>query len=858
MKQLARYFWHQGQLFKGLGTIAFAGSDGSFVGANEPEHYLVLAHPDLTNKAIRRHAPVPNEDFSGQVLSEKPNYDPRSRDWFKTAVKAGQPTWAGISPSVTGVRLDMTAVQAHYDRAGGLQGVFMLDIPLSQISLFLRGMSIGKTGQVFIMERNGLIVASSFDETPYVIRGGERNELQRLPATESTSPLISAAARFLASNFPSPGDIPDHRRFVAEIAGARHFIEIIPYHKDGLDFHTVIVLPEADFMEHFRANNRQTAALSIVAMLVAIALGTWAANRVVTPIVRLSATAKVIGAGDLTAVAAVDRDDEVGELSRSFNAMTSQIQRLIASLHEEVAMRSKAESGLKDALKRAEDEREKTNAIIASIGDGISIQSTDYRVLYQNQIHQDFIGNHLGEFCYAGYEKRDSLCEGCAVARSFQDGNIHRSERIVPFPEGNKYFEITSSPLRDSTGAIIAGIELVRDVTERARATEAIAAEKERLAVTLRSIGDAVVVTNLAGNVTLLNRQAETITGWSADEAAGRPLADIFRIATDGPAADEAANPVGEVLSSGQMVTLRDRTKLVRKDRTEIFIEDSAAPIRDTRSRIIGVVLVFRDITEKKRMEEELVKSQKLESLGILAGGLAHDFNNLLTAILGNISIAKVHLPPEHKALSRLEDAESASIRATDLTRQLLTFSKGGAPIKKTAFIATIIKESVGFTLSGANVKATYLLPETCWPVDVDPGQMSQVFTNLSVNAIQAMPNGGTLMLRTENVTLVEHEVAKLPAGEYVKVTVSDSGMGIPEDFLPKVFDPFFTTKQRGSGLGLSTVYSIVQKHGGHIQVASRQGEGTAFQIYLRASRGGHLPRLEMPGDSFAAEDGSS
>ena len=839
-ERLARYFWQQGQRFKGFGTIAFAGTDGSFVGANQPENYLVVAHPDLTHGAIRRYAPVPQGDLSGKVLAERPNYDPRSRDWFKTAVKAGTPTWAGISPSVTGVRLDMTAVLAHRDDEGRLLGVFMLDIPLSQVSEFLRGISIGKTGQVFIMERNGDIVASSFNETPYVVLDGGRNEIRRLPATGSSSALISATAGLLATQPPSRSGSQDLRRFDAGIAGARHFIAVVPYHKNSLDLQTVIVLPETDFTEHIRANNRRTAALSVLAMLVAIALGIWASNRVVTPIINLSATAKAIGAGDWTAVAAVGRDDEVGELSRSFNVMTSQIRRLVEELQGEVVARSKTESDLTAALTRAEDEQEKTKAIIASVGDGISIQSTDYRVLYQNQKHKDFIGDHAGEFCYAGYEKRDSLCDGCPVAGAMRDGNVHRAERVIPSPEGNRSFEIIASALRDSTGAIIGGIELVRDVTERARANEAIAAEKERLAVTLRSIGDAVIVTDLDGNVTLLNRLAETITGWIASEAVGRPLADIFTI-VDSQTRKKLENPVKEVLSSGHTATLRDQPVLVRRDGSEVIVEDSAAPIRDARSRIIGVVLVFRDITDRKRLEEELLKSQKLESLGILAGGLAHDFNNLLTAILGNISIAKLHLAPEHKVYSRLTDAENASIRATDLTRQLLTFSKGGTPIKKTASIAAIVRESVGFTLSGSNVKAEYNLPDTCWPVDVDSGQMSQVFTNLSVNAMQAMPGGGTLAVRTENVTLGEHEVALLPSGEYVLVTVSDTGIGIPADLLPKIFDPFFTTKQRGSGLGLSTVYSIVTKHGGHVQVASKPAAGTVFLIYLRASRGGAL-----------------
>jgi signal transduction histidine kinase/CheY-like chemotaxis protein len=282
---------------------------------------------------------------------------------------------------------------------------------------------------------------------------------------------------------------------------------------------------------------------------------------------------------------------------------------------------------------------------------------------------------------------------------------------------------------------------------------------------------------------------------------------------------------------------LANHTALIKKDGSEIVIEDSAAPIRDPESRIIGIVLVFRDATEKRKMEEEQVKVEKLQSLGVLAGGLAHDFNNLLTAVLGNISMAKMYIDGRSKAHGRLTEAESACRRATELTYQLLTFSKGGSPIKATTSIVDIIREAANFTLHGTSVAAQFKIADDIRPVNVDTGQMSQVFNNLIINAVQAMPKGGSIFFTVENAVLADGAVPTLPEGSYVKITVRDAGSGIPEGNLAKIFDPYFTTKQQGSGLGLASVYSIIKKHDGHITVESTPGQGATFHIYLPVSR---------------------
>ena len=253
---------------------------------------------------------------------------------------------------------------------------------------------------------------------------------------------------------------------------------------------------------------------------------------------------------------------------------------------------------------------------------------------------------------------------------------------------------------------------------------------------------------------------------------------------------------------------------------------------------LIGLWLLKKDTSEKRRTEQELRKAQKLESLGLLAGGLAHDFNNLLTAIVGNIELGKQYSSLNQKSLERLDAATKAVWRAQDLTRQLLTFSQGGEPVKAAASIRDLLKECADFALRGSNVRCELLIREEVWSVEIDQGQIAQVAHNLLINAIQAMPQGGVVLVRAHNVEIGEEGRPPLTAGKYVKITIADQGVGIAKEHLQRIFDPYFTTKDQGSGLGLATCYSIVRKHGGFITLKSKQGVGTAVHFYLPAGQG--------------------
>jgi PAS domain S-box-containing protein len=376
---------------------------------------------------------------------------------------------------------------------------------------------------------------------------------------------------------------------------------------------------------------------------------------------------------------------------------------------------------------------------------------------------------------------------------------------------------------------------IFRDITERKRIETMVAAERERLAVTLRSIGDGVITTDIGGNVVLINKVAERLTGWKQAEARGRPINDVFPLQDEKTGAPRVS-PVEQVLRTCSACELEGQALLVARDGSRFIITDSVAPIMDKDSVMSGTVLVFRDITERRKLEDRIGKSEKIESLGVLAGGIAHDFNNLLNAIIGNIDIGKKFSAPDSEVYKSLVRTEKASTRAKELTQQLLTFSKGGAPVKKLAAIGDLIRDTADFGTRGSGARCEFSLPEELWASEIDEGQISQVINNLVINAVQAMPGGGTIRISGRNAQVRAGEFQDLKPGNYVNIIVQDTGRGIPQDQIGRIFEPYFSTKEGGSGLGLATTYSIIKKHEGAVDVESAVGDGTTFSIFLPAS----------------------
>ena len=479
-------------------------------------------------------------------------------------------------------------------------------------------------------------------------------------------------------------------------------------------------------------------------------------------------------------------------------------------------------------------------------------RSTNGQMIYTSPSCEEITGYTAEEF-----QRQKDLIETIIVPedravckghfRDHQDSRPHRPiEYRIRTRDGDvRWISHVCRGIYDQDGTYLGRRGSNRDITLQKEAERKLAMEKERLSVTLRSIGDGVITTDVEGNVVLINRVAEQLTGWRQEEAAGRPLSEIFRLA-DRDTGEALSCPIQTILAGEQVTEQEEEGILTSRSGRKRLISDIGAPIRDQESRIIGVVLVFRDITNQERLENEAIKAQRLESVGTLAGGIAHDFNNLLTAILGNISLLRRHLEQTPGVEEYLLAAEQASLRARDLTRQLLTFSRGGAPVKQLVAVDRLLREAADLTMHGSNVRYDLQITEDLWPAEVDAGQISQVIGNLLINADQAMPEGGVIAIAADNVTLASRNLFHLPPGPYVRISISDQGTGIAPEHLDRIFDPYFTTKNEGNGLGLASCYSIIRNHKGGITVESEPGAGSTFTIHLPASDG-KRPEKEEP-----------
>jgi PAS domain S-box-containing protein len=354
------------------------------------------------------------------------------------------------------------------------------------------------------------------------------------------------------------------------------------------------------------------------------------------------------------------------------------------------------------------------------------------------------------------------------------------------------------------------------------------AAEREKEAV-LDSMSELVTFQDMGQRILWANRAAAESVGQSREQLVGRYCYEIWH---------QRNQPCEECPLSKALETCQIQEGEVYSQSGRIWFM-RCYPVQDENGDFIGVVELTQDITEKRRMEEELLKVKKLESIGILAGGIAHDFNNLLSVIIGNISLALSYLKPEDRVYERLTEAQEASMRARDLIQQLLTFSRGGAPSKRSTSIPRLLRNAAERALSGSNVKCDFSISDHLRSVSIDEVQVGLVIHNMIMNAKEAMPEGGTIRVNARNANIGPKNVHKLKEGKYVRISIEDEGKGIPEEFLEKIFDPYFSTKeiatQKGMGLGLSMSHSIIKKHNGHISVKSEVGVGTSFYIHLPA-----------------------
>lgn len=510
-----------------------------------------------------------------------------------------------------------------------------------------------------------------------------------------------------------------------------------------------------------------------------------------------------------------------------------ELARKVEKLEREATLRIEAIVSLEETVERYRTLFDTANDLIHSV-------TPDGDFIYVNQAWLDALGYSASEV--KSMKLMDIVDESCrkrcrSIFNCLIEGRkLDRNETVFVAKNGRRITVEGRCSTKFKNGRPVAMTGIFRDITERAANEQALRDSEKRYRDLFENANDLIQIVNPDGGLLYVNRAWRQTFGYGEEEVADLNIFDLIS-----PACQEHCySTFNKVLSREDVHYIE--TVFLAKDGREIIIEGNAiCKFKD------GIPLysqcILRDVTEKKKLEQELLKAQKLESVGVFAGGIAHDFNNLLTAILGNISLAKMYINPHDKISSRLEKAEKASLQARSLTQQLLTFSKGGAPIKKTSSITELIKDSASFTLRGSNVRIVYQFAADLWPTEIDEGQICQVIQNLVINACEAMPDGGVITVAGRNKVIGHNDLLMLPAGKYLQLTFSDQGTGIARENVAKIFDPYFTNKRSGSGLGLAIAYSIINKHEGLITVESRSGKGSTFFIYLPASPESELVR---------------
>jgi PAS domain S-box-containing protein len=554
---------------------------------------------------------------------------------------------------------------------------------------------------------------------------------------------------------------------------------------------------------------------------------------IITPLIRLSHFANQVSSGNYDVSLPGTYILELGELRDDMQEMADSLQREMNLASSQLSMLREREEKLDRALTDLKKSEKRYRTIYDAPTDAIFILDPyEGKILDANKamlMMFGYKGDELHNLSFARLSAGEppyTAEDAYKRIRLAQEKGAQFFEWLAQKSNGQNFWVEISLRLTDIVGEkqIIA---IVRNIHVRKMAEQELATEKEQLAITLRSIGEGVITTDVNGRISLMNRAAERLTGWRQTEAAGRTITDIFH-ALHPESGKQAENPIDKALFSGQIVEPRDEVVLVSRDGTKRSIMNSGSPINDLSNITIGAVLVFRDITEKKKLEEELFRVNKLESIGVLAGGIAHDFNNILTAILGNVSLARRCIDDAELSASLLTKTEKAAMKAKDLTAQLLTFSHGGKPVMQSMQVEPLLQEGAAYVLRGSGMKVRWDIPDDLWPVEVDPGQFNQVIQNLVINARQAAVDEGELEISCRNIGNCPWET-----GRCIEINFTDNGCGLSPEVADRVFDPYFTTKEGGSGLGLAICHSIIHRHGGQIRVQSESGRGTTFTIQL-------------------------
>ena len=470
--------------------------------------------------------------------------------------------------------------------------------------------------------------------------------------------------------------------------------------------------------------------------------------------------------------------------------------------------------------------------LIENTSDIISILATDGTILFKSNSveknlgyrQRDLVGENEIDLIHPGDKELFTLAlathhQTVAHQKPFEMRYLHSNGAVC-------YFENRLATITDSNGSIMWHIWYSRDITERIIKEKALREQEEKYRALFEGSSDAIVIISPEKKIADCNIAALMMFKTNKKEIINKTLSKIFTAETLS-VFESCMN-----ISNGAKKIIETMCATTGNHQFPCLIMSRQVQISGQKHKM----LTIRDTTMQKKAQEDLLKAQKIESLGILAGGIAHDFNNLLTPVSGNISLAKKSLRVDSKNHKLLGEAEKAVDRARQLTQQLLSFSKGESPVQKNTSIQNVLLDTTSFVLRGSKVRCTCEINRDLWLAKIDEGSISQIIHNLTINAMQAMPSGGNFLVEASNYRTDDTTLLPLEPGDYIKIKLSDEGCGISKNDLNKIFDPYYSSKNDGHGLGLTVVYSILQRHKGHITVQSEENSGTTFEIYLPAS----------------------
>lgn len=498
----------------------------------------------------------------------------------------------------------------------------------------------------------------------------------------------------------------------------------------------------------------------------------------------------------------------------------------------DITDRKRAEAKREQDRQLIQQQKRTLQTILDGIPDVITLLTPDFTIISCNKAGYELLGDTAdainGKRCYH-LKGKEAVCENCTVIRAIETGKPATLERCDPLFQ--RWFHSNAIPIRNDAGEVTMVVEQLHDITERREREVAL----RRLALAIKQADEAILITDADGVIQFVNPSFEKVTGYTAEEAQGeRP--SILRSGKQGPA---FYKEMWATLTAGQ--TWRGRMTNRRKDGRLFLEEGSISPVIDPETgQIVNYVAVKRDITAEIAMEERMAQAQRLEAIGTLSGGIAHDFNNILFPMIGMTELLQDDLPEDSPLIEYTQDILSAALRARDLVKQILAFSRQTEQERTPIRLQSVVKEAIKLFRASlpSNIQIVQQIEDDCPLVPADPTEIHQVVMNLVTNAFHAMEaTGGTLSIFLETVPLCQQEAWEmaLAQGTYVRLTVSDTGRGIDREIMDRIFDPYFTTKEpdRGTGLGLSVIHGIVQSAGGGIRVESPKGAGAKFQVFF-------------------------